>query len=52
MLWRRSLYRLFGSTQKGEGRIANARFAALVSHYLFDTDFCIAAVSRRFVRAG
>ena len=26
--------------QKGKGRIVNARFAALASHYLFDTDFC------------
>jgi transposase len=25
---------------KGKGRIVNARFAALASHYLFDTDFC------------
>ena len=26
--------------QKGKGRIVNARFAALASHYLFDADFC------------
>lgn len=26
--------------RKGKGRIVNARFAALASHYLFDTDFC------------
>jgi transposase len=26
--------------KKGKGRIVNARFAALASHYLFDTDFC------------
>ena len=25
---------------KGKGRTVNARFAALASHYLFDTDFC------------
>jgi hypothetical protein len=25
---------------KGKGRIVNARFAALCSHYLFDPDFC------------
>jgi hypothetical protein len=25
---------------KGKGRIVNARFAALCSHYLFDADFC------------
>ncbi len=25
---------------KGKGRVVNARFAALASHYLFDTDFC------------
>jgi len=25
---------------KGKGRIVNARFAALASHYLFDADFC------------
>ena len=26
--------------QKGKGRVVNARFAALASHYLFDADFC------------
>ncbi len=26
--------------KKGKGRVVNARFAALASHYLFDTDFC------------
>ena len=26
--------------KKGKGRIVNARFAALCSHYLFDPDFC------------
>jgi len=26
--------------KKGKGRIVNSRFAALASHYLFDTDFC------------
>ena len=26
--------------KKGKGRTVNARFAALASHYLFDTDFC------------
>ena len=26
--------------RKGKGRIVNARFAALASHYLFDADFC------------
>ena len=26
--------------KKGKGRIVNARFASLASHYLFDTDFC------------
>ena len=25
---------------KGKGRVVNARFAALASHYLFDADFC------------
>ena len=26
--------------KKGKGRIVNARFAAMCSHYLFDPDFC------------
>ena len=26
--------------KKGKGRIVNARFAAMCSHYLFDSDFC------------
>ena len=26
--------------KKGKGRIVNARFAVMCSHYLFDTDFC------------
>ncbi len=26
--------------KKGKGRVVNARFAALCSHYLFDADFC------------
>ena len=26
--------------RKGKGRIVNARFAAMASHYLFETDFC------------
>jgi transposase len=26
--------------KKGKGRIVNARFAAMASHYLFDPDFC------------
>jgi transposase len=26
--------------KKGKGRVVNARFAALCSHYLFDPDFC------------
>ena len=26
--------------KKGKGRIVNARFAAMASHYLFETDFC------------
>jgi transposase len=26
--------------QKGKGRVVNARFASLCSHYLFDADFC------------
>jgi len=26
--------------QPGKGRVVNARFAAMASHYLFDTDFC------------
>jgi len=26
--------------KKGKGRIVNARFAAMCSHYLFDADFC------------
>ena len=26
--------------KKGKGRVVNARFAALASHYLFDNDFC------------
>jgi transposase len=26
--------------KKGKGRIVNARFAAMASHYLFDADFC------------
>ena len=26
--------------KKGKGRVVNARFSALCSHYLFDADFC------------
>ena len=26
--------------KKGKGRVVNARFAAMCSHYPFDTDFC------------
>ena len=26
--------------QRGKARVVNARFAAMASHYLFDTDFC------------
>src|ERR1035438_263262 len=26
--------------KKGKARIVNTRFAAMASHYLFDTDFC------------
>ena len=26
--------------KKGKGRIVNARFSAMCSHYLFDPDFC------------
>jgi AraC-like DNA-binding protein len=26
--------------KKGKGRVVNARFAAMCSHYLFDADFC------------
>jgi transposase len=26
--------------KKGKGRIVNARFAAMCSHYLFNPDFC------------
>lgn len=26
--------------KKGKGRLVNARFAAMASHYLFDPDFC------------
>ena len=26
--------------KKGKARVVNTRFAAMASHYLFDTDFC------------
>jgi hypothetical protein len=26
--------------KRGKGRVVNARFAAMCSHYLFDADFC------------
>jgi hypothetical protein len=42
--------------KKGKGRVVNARFAAMCSHYLFDADFCnVAGLGerrRREERAG
>ncbi len=32
--------------KKGKSRIANTRFAAMASHYLFDPDFCNVASGR------